>query len=165
FSRLRCLRTGAHDDVHGQLGQFRRGRGESLRHCFRRSIFNGDVPTFHVAEIAQSLSKGVPLGPGIDDADARHLRYCLLRARRERPCGSRAAEQRDELAPPHSITSSARRMNDSGIVSPTAFAVFKLMLRSNLTGSSTGSSAGLVPRKILSTYEAPRRNKSGRLAP
>jgi hypothetical protein len=31
----------------------------------------------------------------------------LLRARRERPCG-RAAEQRDELAALHSITSSAR---------------------------------------------------------
>src|SRR5215831_8042995 len=31
----------------------------------------------------------------------------LLRPRRERPCGRRAAEQRDERAPPHSITSSA----------------------------------------------------------
>jgi hypothetical protein len=30
-------------------------------------------------------------------ADHRHRR--LLRARRERPCGGRAAEQRDELAP------------------------------------------------------------------
>jgi len=29
-------------------------------------------------------------------------------ARRERPCHRRAAEQRDELAPLHSITSSAR---------------------------------------------------------
>src|SRR5262249_12433420 len=35
----------------------------------------------------------------------------LLRPRRERPSGCRAAEQRDELAPPpHSITSSARAM-------------------------------------------------------
>jgi len=32
----------------------------------------------------------------------------LLRAHFERPCCRRAAEQRDELAPPHSITSSAR---------------------------------------------------------
>src|ERR671934_252922 len=32
----------------------------------------------------------------------------LLRARRERPCSRRAAEQRDEVAPLHSITSSAR---------------------------------------------------------
>src|SRR5262245_52741951 len=33
----------------------------------------------------------------------------LLRARRQRQCG-RAAEQRDERAPLHSITSSARRL-------------------------------------------------------
>jgi hypothetical protein len=32
----------------------------------------------------------------------------LLRARRERPHRRRTAEQRDELAPLHSITSSAR---------------------------------------------------------
>src|SRR5262245_33648520 len=41
-----------------------------------------------------------------DPADNRHRR--LLRARRERPCQRRPAEQRYELAPPdHSITSSA----------------------------------------------------------
>src|SRR5262249_3977109 len=38
-----------------------------------------------------------------------------LRARRNRPCSRRAAEQRDELAALHSITSSARSRNDSGI--------------------------------------------------
>jgi hypothetical protein len=32
----------------------------------------------------------------------------LLRARSERPCGCRAAEQCDELAPFHSMTSSVR---------------------------------------------------------
>src|SRR5258707_2875407 len=67
------------------------------------------------------------------------------------------------LASHHSITSSARSRNDSGIVRPSAFAVLRLTLRSNLTGCSTGSSAGLVPCKILWTYEAPRLNKSGRL--
>jgi hypothetical protein len=36
----------------------------------------------------------------------------------------RAAEQRDQLAAFHSITSSARNRNDSGIVSPSALAVF-----------------------------------------
>jgi hypothetical protein len=39
-----------------------------------------------------------------------------LRARRERPRGCRAAEQRDELAPSHSITSSARASRLSGTV-------------------------------------------------
>src|SRR5262249_47761432 len=40
----------------------------------------------------------------------------LLRPRRERPCCSRAAEQRDELAPPHSITSSARASSAAAVL-------------------------------------------------
>jgi hypothetical protein len=39
-------------------------------------------------------------------------------ARRERPPGSRAAEERDELAAFHSITSSARASTPGGIVKP-----------------------------------------------
>jgi hypothetical protein len=46
----------------------------------------------------------------------------LPRARDERP-RSRAAEQRDELAPHHSMTSSARSNIDVGIVTPIALAV------------------------------------------
>src|SRR5262245_38263117 len=51
----------------------------------------------------------------------------LLRMRRERPSRCRAAEQRDELASPHSITSSARASSVGGTVRPSAFAVFRLM--------------------------------------
>jgi hypothetical protein len=43
----------------------------------------------------------------------------LLRARRERP-RRRAGEQRDELAAPHSITSSARNKSDVGMEIPSA---------------------------------------------
>ena len=46
----------------------------------------------------------------------RRIRSALLRARRERPRRRRAAEQRDELAPSHSITSSARARSVGGIV-------------------------------------------------
>jgi hypothetical protein len=42
----------------------------------------------------------------------------LLRARRERPRCCGAAEQRDELAPYHSITSSARASSVGGTVRP-----------------------------------------------
>jgi hypothetical protein len=55
-------------------------------------------------------------GPGHQHADARHLAHSpnrLLRARRERPC-RRAAEQRDDVAPVHSITSSARASSIGG---------------------------------------------------
>ena len=46
----------------------------------------------------------------------RRIRVGLLRARRERPRRRRAAEQRDELAPFHSITSSARASSVGGTV-------------------------------------------------
>src|SRR5262249_22945153 len=98
-----------------------------------------------------------------DDVDT------LLPPRRERPRHSRAAEQRDERAPfhlrTHSITSSARSRNDSGIVRPSALAVVRLMTNSHFVGCSTGRSAGFAPLRILSTYSAARRNRSGRFGP
>jgi hypothetical protein len=48
----------------------------------------------------------------------------------------------------YSITSSARRRNDSGIVSPSAFAVLRLTTNSNLVGCTTGRSAGFSPLRI-----------------
>src|ERR1700731_4908683 len=57
----------------------------------------------------------------------------------------------------YSMTSSARRRNDSGILSPSALAVVRLRTKSNLVGCSTGISAGLAPRRILSTSSAARR--------
>src|SRR5262249_47045723 len=84
-----------------------------------------------------------------------------VRARRERPRRRRPADQGDELAPLHSISSSARSRNDSGIVRPSPLAVVRLMTRSNFVGCSTGMSAGLAPCKILSTISAVRRNRSG----
>ena len=44
----------------------------------------------------------------------------------QRPCRRRAAEQRDELASDHSITSSARARSDAGTSRPIAFAVFEI---------------------------------------
>src|SRR6266508_3012965 len=75
----------------------------------------------------------------------------LLRAPRERPGCRRDAEQRDELAALHSITSSARASKVGGTVRPSALAVTRLTTRSNLIGCSTGRSAGFAPRRILST--------------
>ena len=74
----------------------------------------------------------------------------LLRPRRKRPRGY-AAEQRDDLAPSHSITSSAMASNDAGTVRPSVFAVLRLITSTNLVGSWTGRSAGLAPLRIRST--------------
>jgi hypothetical protein len=54
-------------------------------------------------------------------------------------------------SPPHSITLSARARTASGIVRPRAAAVLRFTASSNVTGSSTGRSLGLVPLRILST--------------
>src|SRR5262249_21453960 len=72
---------------------------------------------------------------------------CLLPARRERP-RRRAAEQRDELAPPHSIPWSARASRDGGPSRPSALAVLRLIVSSYLVGCCTGRSAGFAPLRI-----------------
>jgi hypothetical protein len=50
----------------------------------------------------------------------------------------------------HSITSSARASSNGGMVRPSALAVLRLMISSNLLGCSIGRSAGFAPLKILS---------------
>src|SRR5262249_20567403 len=100
-----------------------------------------------------------------EHANSSHPAGGLLRPRRERPRRRRAAEQRDELAPFHSITSSARASSVGGTVRPSACAVIRLMTSSNFVACSTGRSPGFAPRKILSTYSAARRNMSGTFVP
>src|SRR5215831_19595829 len=69
--------------------------------------------------------------PALEKPDHRYRR--LLRARRQRT-RPRAAEQRDELATLHSITSSARCWRNQGTSRPSAFAVLRLIVRVSLTG-------------------------------
>jgi hypothetical protein len=79
-------------------------------------------------------------------------RHRLLRPRRNRPRCRRAAEKGDELATlNHSMTSSARSRNASEIVRPSALAVLRLTISSNLVGCSTGRSAGFAPLRIFAT--------------
>ena len=69
----------------------------------------------------------------------------------------RAADQRDELAPSHSITSSARASRVGEMVTPIALAVFRLTVNMNFVAICTGRSAGFRPLKILSTKTAASR--------
>src|SRR5262249_12657603 len=88
---------------------------------------------------------------GQENANEARL-LALLRAHRERPRGSRAAEQRDELAArTHSITSSAPPSRLSGTVRRSAVAVLRLITSSYLVGACTGRSAGFSPLRIRST--------------
>ena len=74
----------------------------------------------------------ITFGGRVQHANSSHA-LGLLRARRERPC-RRAAEQRDERAAFHSITSSASASSVFGTLRPSVFAVLRLMTSSNLVG-------------------------------
>src|SRR5262249_59168764 len=75
-------------------------------------------------------------------------------ARRERPGDRRTADERDELASSHSITSSARASKVGGTSRPSALAVLRLIKSSYLVGAWTGRSAGCSPLSIRSTSPA-----------
>src|SRR5262249_10814908 len=109
------------------------------------------------AELAQPLHEsGGPWGPGgrRGGAEKSDGRQPLLGAGGEWPRNGRcrrATDHRDEVAPLHSITSSASASSLSGTVRPSALAVLRLSTSSNLVGCSTGRSAGLVPLRIRPT--------------
>jgi len=88
--------------------------------------------------------RSVALGEPLKEADPPHL-LGLLRALRERPRDRRAAEQRDERAAFHSITSSASASSVGGTSMASALAVERLMTMSNFVGCVTGRSAGFSP--------------------
>src|ERR1044071_7326311 len=97
---------------------------------FDRDVLALDVPSFRQATAELSYAERcVSERCTSQKPDDRHRR--LLRARRERPRYRRAAEQRDELAPLHSITSSARARTLSGTVRPSALATLRLITNSN----------------------------------
>src|SRR5215468_10224886 len=128
----------------------------------------GNVASFDVAEVAHPAHEFLAIwiviqGSGSDVSDTGSLPR-LLHTRRERP-GDRAAKERDERPPFHSITSSARASKVAGTSRPSACAVIRFTTSSNLVGCSTGSSLGFVPRRILSTNSAARRNWAGKSAP
>ena len=60
-------------------------------------------------------------------------------------------EPHDELAPSHSITSSARASSVGGTSRPSALAVLRLITSSYLVGACTGRSAGFSPLRMRST--------------
>src|SRR5262249_38499999 len=158
------------DNIDFEPHEFGCDLSDALRACLRPSNLDRDVAALDPTEFSQPLYEcSTPLA--LDRRRARpqepdHRKFGgLLRARRDRPRGCRAAEQGDELAPFHSITSSARASSVGGTVRPSACAVIRLMTSSNFVACSTGRSPGFAPRKILSTYSAARRNMSGTRGP
>src|SRR6516162_4586322 len=135
----------------------------------RPAVFDRYILALDIAGFGQALTEGRShrrVRPGrrtVEKPDHRHRR--LLRARRDGPC-RRAAEQRDERAPPHhSITSSARASSVGGTSRPSALAVLTLMTISIFVENSIGRSPGFAPFRILSTNAAARPDPSLWLTP
>src|SRR5262249_12441965 len=111
-----------------------------IRACRREAVIDQHAPALLPAVSLKCLPEcheprlylGVIFGVADEHPDPTGR---LLRARRERPCDG-TAEEGDELATlhrcNHSITSSASASNLSGTSRPSAFAVLRLMIISNL---------------------------------
>jgi len=142
------------NDVHPTADRLGRQARQSRVPILSPTIFNRDISALYIARFTQPLSKcrnklgSFSRRPGAEKPDDGHRG--LLRTRRERP-RCRAAQQRDDFAAFHSITSSARESRVGGTSRPSALAAFRLITSSNLVGCSTGRSPGFAPLRILST--------------
>src|SRR5262249_919347 len=127
-----CRRSAASRNHHRYLttNQFGRKRRQTAVVPFRPAIFDLHVLALDISCLFQPLAERAQTDRVrvrrrvAKEPDHRHR--WLLRLRRERPCGCRAAEQRDELAALHSITSSARASKVGGTSMPSALAVLRL---------------------------------------
>src|SRR4029450_7146298 len=103
--------------------QFGRQRRQTIELSLCPAVFDRDILALDIACLLQALAKSAHTVRdrvrrlAVEESDYRHRR--LLRPRRKRP-RRRAPEKRDELAAPHSITSSARAMRVGGSVTPSA---------------------------------------------
>src|SRR5262249_47242447 len=137
---------------HGNLSARELGSqpGQALVLIIGVAIVDHHVAAFEVALLGQTLSKNPDerLRQPARGKKGHHWTGGLLRARRVRPCDRRAADERYELAAPHSITSSAMASTLGGMVRPSVFAVLRLMTSSNLVGCITGRSVGFSPLRM-----------------
>ena len=137
--------------------------GQALDAALCPTILDGNRAAFDPPQFAQPLQESdTPFTPsrarcGSQEPDRRQL-VRLLRVRSTKRPRCRAAEHCYELAPLHSITSSARPSSVSGKVMPSALAVSRLIASSTVVGCSTGTSLGLVPCKTLTSWRANCRN-------
>src|SRR5262245_61090696 len=144
------------DDVRGECNQFCRVSTSVLGIACGPAIVDAHVAAVGPAQFLQPLHERREAGLTFRIARGQRMEHAyapyplaLLRARGERPRRRSAAEQGDEVAPPHhSITSSARARSVAGTSMPSVFAVCRLMTNSNLVARNTGMSAGFSPFRM-----------------
>src|SRR5262249_49551199 len=149
--------TPGHDHVDWKTDQLGRERRKSLGVPLRKTIHEEMSLSFDIAEVAQAVPQSLQRWPGLVRENADFPKATRrLRSGGGWPRDGRAAKHRDELASPHSITSSARASSVGGIWMPSALAVLRLITNSYLVGACTGRSAGFSPLRMRSTYPAAR---------
>src|SRR5262249_46253961 len=144
--------TAGHDDIDFRAQEIANQRGYRFDVIAIVAKLVGNVAPFDITEVAhpahEFLAEWIVVrGSRSDVSDARGLAR-LLRGRCERTTDRRAAEQCDEIAPLHSITSSASASSVGGMSRPSAFAVLTLSMNSNLVDCMTGRSAGFSPLRM-----------------
>src|SRR5216684_4954388 len=154
FGSQSIVGNGSDDDVNLETDQIGCELRQDVDFHLRISVFNDDVLSLNPSKVTEPFQECLVPERRVGAREGRQKSYpgdslLLLRARGK--WQYHAAEEHYELPPPHSITSSARSRNDSGIVRPSALAVLRLITSSNLVGCSTGKSAGLEPLRIRST--------------
>src|SRR5262245_15620916 len=110
---------------HAPADEFREEGWQSIKLVESVAIFDRDVLALDKPQFTETTTKRRhELGRvfGRCDPDKTHHRNRLFRTRHERPRRC-APNQRDELAPPHSITSSATARSPDGTSMPSARAV------------------------------------------
>ena len=150
-------RTVRHDHIDLKAYQLGRESRQPIIMLLGPPILDDEVPALFVAEFPQSLAHGGNLArparrvDASQETDAVNLSG-LLRTNGERRGENTESNTTDEsTAVHHWITSSARSSNGCGIVSPSAFAVLRLMMSSNVLACPIGRSPGFAPLRMRST--------------
>ena len=134
--KRRADRTGCDDHGHLAAHQLGRQRRQPIVLTFRPAEFDRDVLALDVAGFlsgprgTRPRTRRVRRATPLSRNPITGIAGCCARAASGQR--RRAAEQRDELAPPHSITSSARASSVGGTSRPSALAVLRLITSSNL---------------------------------
>src|SRR5262249_60985296 len=122
-----------HRDGRPERDQLQREFAKAISVACGPAVIDPHIAAVGPAQLLQSLHERreagltyrMVVGERHEHTDAPDLRR--LRARRERPGRCRAAEQRDERAPLHSMTSSARASSVGETSRPRAVAVVRFM--------------------------------------
>jgi len=100
-----------------------------------KSMQQHDIPTLYIAEIGEALLKRLPPALAPLGCRRKHMAYSpdlarLLSQRGRGQCQSGTINHGNEIAPSHSITSSASASSVGGMVRFSRWAVFTLMVSS-----------------------------------